>query len=61
MPAERLSMRKIRDVLRMRFAIGLSEREIARALTLSNGSVIPWSRCSRSRGNPAHHQRNAHA
>ena len=39
MPAERLSMRKIRDVLRMRFEIRLSERQIARATTLSVGSV----------------------
>ena len=39
MPAERLSMRKIRDVLRMCFEIGLSERQIARAMALSSGSV----------------------
>jgi transposase len=32
-------MRKIRDVLRMRFENGLSERVIARSLSLSNGSV----------------------
>ena len=39
MPAERLSMRKIRDVLRLRFGSRLSEREIGRSLLLSNGSV----------------------
>jgi hypothetical protein len=39
MPTERLSMRKIHDVLRLRFETGLSQREIVRALTLSNGSV----------------------
>jgi len=36
MPAERLSMRKIRDVLRLRFGSRLSEREIGRSLLLSN-------------------------
>ena len=39
MPAERLSMLKIRDVLRLRFGSRLSEREIGRSLLLSNGSV----------------------
>ena len=37
MPTERLSMRKIRDVLRMKFENRLSERVIARSLSLSNG------------------------
>jgi transposase len=39
MPTERLSMRKIRDVLRMKFDKGLSERAIARSLSLSAGAV----------------------
>ena len=39
MPAERLSMRKIRDVLRMKLEAGMSERAIARSLSLSNGAV----------------------
>ncbi len=39
MPTERLSMRKIRDVLRLRFESGLSERVIARSMSLSNGSL----------------------
>ena len=39
MPTERLSMRKIRDVLRLKFESGLSERVIGRAMSLSNGSV----------------------
>jgi hypothetical protein len=30
---------EIRDVLRLRFEVGLSEREIGRGLRLSNGSV----------------------
>ena len=39
MPTERLSMRKIRDVLRLKFEAGLSERAIARSQSLSNGAV----------------------
>src|SRR5579864_6739580 len=39
MPGERLSMRKIRDVLRLRLAHGLSQRAIAASLGLSIGAV----------------------
>ena len=39
MPNERLSMRKIREVLRLRFAQGLSQRAIASSLRLSTGAV----------------------
>jgi DNA-directed RNA polymerase specialized sigma24 family protein len=39
MPGERLSMRKIRDVLRLRFAHGLSQRAIADSVRLSIGAV----------------------
>ncbi|MGB6324974.1 MAG: IS21 family transposase [Methylocella sp.] len=39
MPTERLPMRKIRDVLRLKFEAGLSERPIARPQPLSNGAV----------------------
>ena len=39
MPAERLSMRKIREVLRLRFAQGLSQRAIGVSLGLSTGAV----------------------
>ena len=38
MPTDRLSMRKIRDVLRLKFEAGLSERAIARSQSLSNGA-----------------------
>lgn len=43
-------MRKIRDVLRMRFEIGLSERQIARAVTLSSGSVNAYLQRARLAG-----------
>jgi transposase len=39
MPGERLSMRKIREVLRLRFAQGLSQRAIAASVGLSIGAV----------------------
>ena len=39
MPGERVSMRKIREVLRLRFAQGLSQRAIGTSLGLSAGAV----------------------
>ena len=39
MPAERLSMRKIREVLRLHFACGLSKRRIARAVGIGPTSA----------------------
>jgi hypothetical protein len=39
MPTERLTMRRIRDVLRLKFGQGLSERAIAASLGLGKGSV----------------------
>ena len=42
MPAERLSMRQIRDVLRLRFASKLSQRAIAKSLRLSQGAVSTY-------------------
>ena len=39
MPGERVSMRKIREVLRLQFAQGLSQRVIGTSLRLSTGAV----------------------
>ena len=39
MPTGRLNMRRIRDVLRLKFVQGLSERQIAASLGLGKGSV----------------------
>jgi transposase len=50
MPNERLSMRKIREVLRLKFESGLSERMIARSLSLSNGSVNSYLKRARLAG-----------
>lgn len=39
MPTERLSMRRIRDLLRLKYAQGLSSRAIASSLSISKGAV----------------------
>jgi hypothetical protein len=43
-------MRKIRDVLRLKFETGLSERAIARSLSLSNGAVNSYLQRARVAG-----------
>ena len=50
MPQERLSMRKIRDVLRYRHSTGLSLDAIARALNLSKGVVAKYLRLASACG-----------
>jgi len=42
MPADRLAMRQIKDILRLRYDAGLSLREIARSLDLSVGVVSKY-------------------
>jgi hypothetical protein len=39
MPTERLSMRRIRDLLRLKYAQGLSDRAVASSLELGKGTV----------------------
>src|ERR687890_349252 len=39
MPAERVSMRRIREVLRLKHEGGASERQIARSLSLARSTV----------------------
>jgi transposase len=41
---ERLSMRKIREVLRLRFAVGLSSRQVATSLQLARSTVGEYER-----------------
>jgi predicted transcriptional regulator len=51
MPAERVSVRQIREVLRLRFASELPQRAIAKSLGLSQGAVSGYlSRSRRRRG-----------
>jgi hypothetical protein len=42
MPARRLSMRKIREVLRLKFGLGLKDREIARSCSIPHSSVANY-------------------
>jgi len=50
MPGERLSMRKIREALRLRFAQGLSQRAIGISLRLSTGAVNTYLNRARRAG-----------
>ena len=50
MPTQRLSMRRIREVLRLRHVQGLTERVIARTLGVSNGVVHGYLRRARLAG-----------
>ena len=44
MPAERLSMRKIREVLRLKYACGASDRVISRSLGIGRTAVAEYVR-----------------
>ena len=50
MPQERLSMRKIRDVLRYRFSAKLSLEATARALKISKGVVAKYIKLANTAG-----------
>ena len=42
MPRKRLSMRQVHEVLRLKWAVGLSDRQIARSLGLSRPPVAAY-------------------
>ena len=50
MPGERVSMRQIREVLRLRFASELPQRGIAKSLGLSQGAVSGYLSRARAAG-----------
>lgn len=50
MTQERLSVRKIREILRLKHEVGLSNRAIARARKLSNSTVGEYLRRARAAG-----------
>ena len=50
MPTERLPMRRIRDLLRLTFENGLSNRQVAASLGLSKGAVGMYLRRARTAG-----------
>lgn len=50
MPAPQISMRKIKELLRLKFEVGLSLRQIARALNVSLGVVSKYVNAAQSAG-----------
>ena len=42
MPAEKLSMRKIKEVLRLKFELGFANRQIARSCKVSHSTVAEY-------------------
>ena len=50
MPQERLSMRKIREVLRLRWEQGLSHRQIIASCGIGHGTVVEYLRRAKEAG-----------
>ena len=50
MPQERLTMRKIREILRMKWELKLSERVIARSCCISRSTVAEYVRRAEAAG-----------
>ena len=50
MPAERLSMRKIKEVLRLKFELGLAHRQIARSCSINHSTVADYVRRAEAAG-----------
>src|SRR5215831_9367442 len=50
MPAQRLLMRQVREVLRLKWACGLSDRKIAQSLRVSRPTVAEYVRRAQAAG-----------
>src|SRR3954469_172627 len=50
MPTERLSMRHIREVLRLHYSVGMAQRAVARSLGLAQGTVSKYLNRTRRAG-----------
>ena len=50
MPTERLSMRQIREILRLHHSVGMSQRAVARSLNLAQGTVSKYLNRTRRAG-----------
>ncbi|MGY4501285.1 hypothetical protein ACVWYH_005216 [Bradyrhizobium sp. GM24.11] len=50
MPTERLSMRHIREVLRLHYSVGMSQRAVARSLNLAQGTISKYLNRARRAG-----------
>jgi DNA-binding transcriptional regulator LsrR (DeoR family) len=49
-PQESVSMRKVKEVLRLRFGLGLQQNQIARSCSIGQATVSSLSTESRRRG-----------
>ncbi|MFZ0964064.1 MAG: sigma factor-like helix-turn-helix DNA-binding protein, partial [Terriglobia bacterium] len=47
---KRLSMRKLKEVLRLRYELGLGQRQIARSCSIGHGTVYEYLRRAREAG-----------
>lgn len=60
MAAKSISMRKFKEILRLRYDKELSQHQIARALNLSVGVVNKYLRAAEAAGIGVHLRRNTH-
>ena len=47
---QRLSMRKLKEVLRLRYELGLGQRQIARSCSIGHGTVYEYLRRAQAAG-----------
>ena len=50
MPTKRLSMRKLKEVLRLRYELGLGQRQIARSCSIGHGTVYEYLKHAQAAG-----------
>ena len=50
MPQEGLSMRKVREILRLRLGVGLSSRQVARSCKVSSSTVLEYEKRAKEAG-----------
>jgi len=50
MPQEGLSMRKVREILRLRLGVGLSSRQVAKSCRVSSSTVLEYEKRARDAG-----------
>ena len=50
MPMKRLSMRKLKEVLRLRYELGLGQRQIARSCSIGHGTVYEYLKRAQAAG-----------
>ena len=50
LPMQRLSMRKLKEVLRLRYELGLGQRQIARSCSIGHGTVYEYLKRAREAG-----------